>query len=99
MAHLEILAAVEGVEPFSSTLREVFLQLESNQAPLRWRARHTFMAFMLEHGVEFMDRWPQFIPDLREILDCLWEKGLGRPQYRENLAQLREIVRIHTMVK
>jgi hypothetical protein len=99
MSFQEILDTVEGVEPFSSALRGIFEKLGSDKLRVRWEARRNFMIFMLEHGVEFMDRWPQFTPDLKEILDHLWEQGLGRQEYRTNLARLREIVHVHTLVK
>lgn len=85
---------VIGVEPYESVFRACADKIQSESPTLRRTGIREWMAFMREHVVDYLTRWPDAAEDLIEHLENAVANGNGRPSsYRADVAAVLEAAR------
>lgn len=69
---------VIGVEPYESVFRACVDKIQSESPTLRRTGIREWMAFMREHVVDYLTRWPDAAEDLIEHLENAVANGNGR---------------------
>jgi hypothetical protein len=82
---------VVGVEPYESAFRRTVEKVRSESCTLRWEGRREWMAFMREHVMDYITRWPESRDDLIGFLQDTVQRGKGGRAYQADAQAVLEI--------